>query len=900
MALTIKITNLNGVQKTVDAAQFFHALSKANAANNSVIIQGEQFNLDSAEFFGTHANLYNILGDIDCSVTPDYPAGTTGDVWRANPAGAGAKIGGVNGKDVVVDDLIICFATNAGGDEAAVGASWVVTGVEDLTSATPAALAALIATNGLNAGKRYLDTTNNILLTAANENTFETVAYRKFSLPDHQQLNGANLGIFNTGLAPNIGDFVIWGNQMWRNTSGVCGISTSDFALDGNWVIDNTRNLSAWMKVVHYTEAANPADWTSLSVWDNHGNCIQNSYDAIVALGYNPIDRFQFGRTGTWDCRVTDGALNNMNAIVPTYDVWISFSVVTVNDNAQCDGADFDSSIGITLSGSDDFTNAELFHVTAFSTDGQVTANNCSLKYSTFAIAGISSLVNAKIDYCSVSLTNLCTNPMFYISLADSAISQSTIILSRNIVASGNKLDLSNLVCDNSSITVDSTGGLVMEYITSKNSTVSITDSYFNGGMLVGMSNYSYSTFINSIGVNFITQKVNAQNMYIENTTVAVDDGGNLNGIYTGMRLIGSDLSLAGQVSLSKVISINSTISFSPVGAIMLTCDLSKYEGANVLIATDQVDNSGNEFTNCTVSVNGIGSSMNGCKIGSGFTVNIGENIIYRYKTAMPGFSNFDVVLPFKVLTTIKSPVSVIPFAVGDVVTNGTTGLTGTIISYQFWGFGDATIIMKDATGMWSSADAITAPSGAASTVAGGTTGVYSGAVISIPHDAPTFPYQVGEDITEGTTAAVAQVIADNGTVLIMANPTGLFANGHTLTGSISGGVSNSTNNATYSTIDLTGYEYCGKIIVDSVNANDIVETVNPMIPTYDGVSKIIKAKSPLKLNFYDKSAGGISNIKTASASPNTLANGAKNGFVELLQDYPYQLVTPRSAESFS
>jgi len=72
---------------------------------------------------GRVTGVMTFKGDIDCSANPNYPAGTKGESYVAS---VGGKIGGASGKAVDAGDLIICRATNAGGTEAAVGASWFV------------------------------------------------------------------------------------------------------------------------------------------------------------------------------------------------------------------------------------------------------------------------------------------------------------------------------------------------------------------------------------------------------------------------------------------------------------------------------------------------------------------------------------------------------------------------------------------------------------------------------------------------------------------------------------------------------------------------------------------------------------------------------------------------------
>lgn len=65
-------------------------------------------------------------GGIDASTNPNYPAATSaGELWRITVAG---KIGGASGIDVRAGDTITAAADGlSAGDQAAVGASWIVT-----------------------------------------------------------------------------------------------------------------------------------------------------------------------------------------------------------------------------------------------------------------------------------------------------------------------------------------------------------------------------------------------------------------------------------------------------------------------------------------------------------------------------------------------------------------------------------------------------------------------------------------------------------------------------------------------------------------------------------------------------------------------------------------------------
>lgn len=104
--------------------------------------------------------LWDWKGATDCSGNPNYPAASKGDAYTVSGSG---KIGGASGSTVDVGDVFIATADNAGGTQAAVGASWVIlehnlvsalsgavadatdvlTGTDNTKLATPDAIAAL-------------------------------------------------------------------------------------------------------------------------------------------------------------------------------------------------------------------------------------------------------------------------------------------------------------------------------------------------------------------------------------------------------------------------------------------------------------------------------------------------------------------------------------------------------------------------------------------------------------------------------------------------------------------------------------------------------------------------------------------------------------------------------------
>jgi hypothetical protein len=85
--------------------------------------------------------LLDFKGSTDCSANPNYPAASKGDAYVVSVAG---KIGGASGATVAIGDVYFATADNAGGTQAAVGASWDI-----LVHASVAAGGGLLAANNL-------------------------------------------------------------------------------------------------------------------------------------------------------------------------------------------------------------------------------------------------------------------------------------------------------------------------------------------------------------------------------------------------------------------------------------------------------------------------------------------------------------------------------------------------------------------------------------------------------------------------------------------------------------------------------------------------------------------------------------------------------------------------------
>ena len=70
------------------------------------------------------SSLYKGKGGLDCSGNPNYPASAT--AYESYSVTVAGKIGGASGRPVDIGDLIVSAAANAGGTQAAVGASWFI------------------------------------------------------------------------------------------------------------------------------------------------------------------------------------------------------------------------------------------------------------------------------------------------------------------------------------------------------------------------------------------------------------------------------------------------------------------------------------------------------------------------------------------------------------------------------------------------------------------------------------------------------------------------------------------------------------------------------------------------------------------------------------------------------
>ena len=131
------VTNTSDANKPVSTAQQTALDLKANLASptftgtplaptatggtNTTQIATTEF--VSAALSLAVTGLLEFIGTTDASTNPNYPAANKGDTYIISVAG---KIGGASGTSVDVGDQVLCIADNAGGTQAAVGASWTI------------------------------------------------------------------------------------------------------------------------------------------------------------------------------------------------------------------------------------------------------------------------------------------------------------------------------------------------------------------------------------------------------------------------------------------------------------------------------------------------------------------------------------------------------------------------------------------------------------------------------------------------------------------------------------------------------------------------------------------------------------------------------------------------------
>jgi hypothetical protein len=212
--------------------------------------------VNKAQLDAAVTGLLDLKGSTDCSASPNYPAASKGDIYLVSAAG---KIGGASGKAVDAGDFYLALADNAGGDEAAVGASWSALEHNVLALGTAA-----FANTGTSGGAVGLLNGNN---THSGANTFTGQVLLKdgtSSSPGLAFTSNGDLGLYrntnNTVKAcANSQDVFLWSQttfmlgQSIRLTWGSSGLGSDDVGIEraaaGVLRTDNASTGDGWLQV---------------------------------------------------------------------------------------------------------------------------------------------------------------------------------------------------------------------------------------------------------------------------------------------------------------------------------------------------------------------------------------------------------------------------------------------------------------------------------------------------------------------------------------------------------------------------------------------------------------------------------------------------------------------------
>lgn len=128
--LSIEMTPKGGIfPEAVDDKAFFAALSTqlVNNPDKILVIKDRQYDYSTLNIGGDlPSGIMRIVGYIDGSTNPNYPAAQQGDAYYVSIAG---KVGGVNGVEIEVGDFVFALNNNGGGDQGTIGNSWAITNV---------------------------------------------------------------------------------------------------------------------------------------------------------------------------------------------------------------------------------------------------------------------------------------------------------------------------------------------------------------------------------------------------------------------------------------------------------------------------------------------------------------------------------------------------------------------------------------------------------------------------------------------------------------------------------------------------------------------------------------------------------------------------------------------------
>lgn len=224
----------------------------ANPTDSKVVTQ-----LAIKTYFDTRlTGVKKLIGGIDCSANPNYPAAAKGDTYVVTVAG---KIGGAGGITVNIGDEIVCQADSAGGDQATAGADFfILESNRDQATETTLGVIRLATQAEVNAG-----TDDSRAVTPLKLKTFADAGYIRNQIAALQAASAAIDGKLligsltfqgassnKLGVKQTVGDWAVQfeGHTAAGNSFGlkiVAGTNASDAGL----LVTNSSNNRNYLKV---------------------------------------------------------------------------------------------------------------------------------------------------------------------------------------------------------------------------------------------------------------------------------------------------------------------------------------------------------------------------------------------------------------------------------------------------------------------------------------------------------------------------------------------------------------------------------------------------------------------------------------------------------------------------
>jgi len=188
-------------------------------------------------------------------------------------------------------------------------------------------LQTMVSASTLEINRTYFVNDRNIWITAIEDNRFALQGSFKMLAPDYQDVSGLFGGVWISTMAvPAIGDLYSYNNFMWSSVTGAVGTAPSGDAV--NWLCKGTYGSGTWKDWVNKTGSEYQTeiyaceydftnDWVQLIHDKRRGNKIGASYQSeqVVALGYNVIDKFQWGNNSSIGNVAFEALISNANSL---------------------------------------------------------------------------------------------------------------------------------------------------------------------------------------------------------------------------------------------------------------------------------------------------------------------------------------------------------------------------------------------------------------------------------------------------------------------------------------------------------------------------------------------------------------------------------------------------------